>query len=157
MGPYKTGDDIVITLSRNQKLHVSVNGGACVVGDTALAFNGLMWGNSCMYLQTFFERLNNIQLCDIKLQYYHFDDDAYLVRHNDNVYLPTAERAIVDTIKYIEVNYNEGSLIESLQTYISHNSSFTKLYEVADHYGVPRSDVDYWLNEAREESDMSMG
>ncbi len=148
----------MITLSKNQKLHVIANGGACVCGDSALDLNGLIYSGPFIIFQTFIEDLNNFRVCDVVLQYYHFDDDYYLSRHNDNVYLPTAERAVIDAVAFLDRNYNEGALVEALQNYIRRNTDgFAKLYEVANHYNVPISDVDYWINEAREESDMSMG
>lgn len=94
--------------------------------------------------------------------YYYFNpsgkDTKYAtpMKTNSFAYEPIKERAIVETIKFQEY-FNEGILIEALQSYLGGAPNMDLLYEVADYFGVPRDDVDYWLNEAREESDMSMG
>lgn len=74
---------------------------------------------------------------------------------HENIHEPIQERAIVETIKFHE-QFNEGILIEALQSYIYNRTDFTLLYEVGDYFNVSKDDIDYWLNEAREESDMSM-
>ena len=84
-------------------------------------------------------------------------DTKYTNPRKTNRYLhePTKERALVETIKFHDY-FNEGILIEALQNYIRNVEDFSLLYEVAEYFGVSRDDVDYWINEAREESDMSM-
>lgn len=69
---------------------------------------------------------------------------------------PTQERAIVESVFYREY-VDEGILIESLQNYIEqHNNDCSLLYDLAPKYMLKEKDLTYWLNEAREESDMSM-
>ena len=84
-------------------------------------------------------------------------DTKYTNPRKTNRYLhePTKERALVETIKF-HGYFNEGILIEALQNYIRNVKDFSLLYEVAEYFSVSRDDVDYWINEAREESDMSM-
>lgn len=64
---------------------------------------------------------------------------------------------MVDTITFLDKNYIEGPLIESLQTYLYRNKDLSKLREVTDFYNLPMSTLDYWIKEAEEETDMSMG
>lgn len=73
-----------------------------------------------------------------------------------NIHEPTQERAIVEAVKFRD-NISEGVLIEAVQNYLWEHTNLTILYEVADYFKVSRKDIDYWINEAREESDMSMG
>lgn len=148
-------------LSRNQQTYISANRPAnfLVVGTTALTCNKLMWGGDELILYTPWEELDHIPMCDMRLEHYHFSDGDYcsLMDQVNNLWLPTAERALVDTINFLEKNYIEGPLIESLQTYLEKNKDLSELYAVADHYGVSRDKINYWIDEAREESDMSMG
>ena len=93
--------------------------------------------------------------------YYYFNpfgkDTKYStpMQTNSFAYAPTNERAIIEAIKFHDY-FNEGILIEALQNYIAGNPNMPLVYEVADYFNVPRDDIDYWFNEAREESDMSM-
>lgn len=93
--------------------------------------------------------------------YYYFNpfgkDTKYAIPMQTNIlaYKPTKERAIVETVKFHEY-FNEGVLIEALQSYIAGTPNMTLIYEVADYFKVSRDDIDYWFNEAREESNMSM-
>ena len=129
-----------------------------VVGDSALDKNILIYSSSNVNLLTAFIELDNLQIGNIILEAYHFTDDYQVRELQDNIYVPSAERAIVDTIHFLDMNYNEGSLIEALQNYSRRvNRDFTKLYEAGEHYGVTKETIDYWIKEADEESDMSMG
>lgn len=74
---------------------------------------------------------------------------------SSNIYEPTKERAVVESIKFHDY-FNEGILIEALQSYLYQVEDLSLLYEVADYFKVNHETIDYWLNEAREESDMSM-
>lgn len=67
----------------------------------------------------------------------------------DKVYLPTAERVFVECIKSDLEFIDEGYFCDALERYM-HSSNFDhdKLYEVADFFGVERSKIDYWLEEA---------
>ena len=67
----------------------------------------------------------------------------------DKVLLPTAERVFVECIKSDLEFIDEGYFCDALERY-THSSNFDhdKLYEVADFFGVERSKVDYWLEEA---------
>lgn len=148
-------------LSRNQQTYIDANKPAnfLIVNTTALTLNKLMWGGNELILYTPWEELDHLPMCDMRLEHYHFADGNYctLIDDKNNLWLPTAERALVDTIHFIEQNYIEGPLIESLQNYLSSHADLSELYTVADHYNVPSEKIDYWINEAREESDMSMG
>lgn len=148
-------------LSRNQRIYLDVNKPTNfqIVGESALTYNKLMWGGGDLVLYTPVSLLDNLSYGDIHLEHNHFTDGYYCneVDGENNLWLPSAERALVDTINFIEQNYIEGPLIESLQTYLSEHDDLSKLYEVADFYKVSRDTIDYWINEAREESSMSMG
>lgn len=94
------------------------------------------------------------------LYYPDLDRVHYLVpsESNPDLLIPTRERAIVDYVKLQDEYGDEGILIESIQSYLrDYEEDLPKLYEVADFLKLPRKELDYWLNEAREESDMSMG
>lgn len=146
-------------LTNNQRLYLFIN--KCnhlIVGETALRLNGLMYGGNVLCLYIPYPELDGIIRGDVVIEYNHFEDGYYCeTTEVDNLWLPSAERALVDTINFIEQNYIEGPLIESLQTYLAEHKDLSKLYEVADFYKVPRETIDYWINEAREETSMSMG
>lgn len=148
-------------LSRNQQTYVDANKPAnfLLVGTTALSYNKLMWGGDELILYTPWEELDHIPMCDMRLEHYHFSDGSFcnIMDESNRLWLPTAERALVDTINFLEENFIEGPLIESLQNYLAKNKDLSQLYAVAAHYNVPKDKIDYWIKEAREESDMSMG
>lgn len=129
-----------------------------IVGHAALENNSLLYGNNFLTVYTPYDTLDNLTLGDVRLENYHYGDSKFMRRVGDKLYLPTREKAIIDTIAFLDKNYNEGELIEALQNYSRMvKEDYSKLYEVADYYKVSRETVDYWINEANEESDMSMG
>ena len=61
---------------------------------------------------------------------------------------PTRERAIVEYMFFHDY-FDEGILIEGINTYgLLNKGDFSKLYPVADHFGIDHAIVDYWINEA---------
>ena len=128
-----------------------------LVGETVLGINNLIYASPSYYILTNHPPLDGYINNDIRYEYYHFRDDFELKEIAPNVFLPSAERAIVDTIVWLKKNYNEGALIESLQSYQQMGKDKSGLYRVADHYEVPHSCIDYWWEEAENETDMSMG
>ena len=146
----------------NYKLNILTTEGIYVLaGDDALYHAGLTNQpvNTPMCWTTYEEIPNGTFAV---FTYYYYNPAGKDTRYskpmqiNSYAYEPIKERAIVETIKFREY-FNEGILIEALQNYIEGSPNMPLLYEVADYFGVLREDVDYWLNEAREESDMSMG
>ena len=151
-------------LSFNQQKFIDVNRPTkfLLVGTPSLVYNDLMYGNiggEHLNVYTDIEDLDGIRLGDVSLEHYHCSDSEYCSEMDpiNNLWLPTAERALVDTINFLDKNYIEGPLIESLQTYLSSHEDLSELYAVAAHYNVPKENIDYWIKEALEESDMSMG
>lgn len=151
-------------LSYNQQIFVDVNRPTnfLLVGTPSLVYNGLMYGNVSGEMLTVYTdilELDGLHLGDVSLEYNHFNDSAYCIEFDkdNNLWLPTAERALVDTIHFLKQNYIEGPLIESLQNYLAKHEDLSELYAVAEHYSVSRDEIDYWINEALEEDDMSMG
>ena len=130
-----------------------------IVGDSALSLNKLIYDMSPMSILTNNIHLNRCPSINYRSEYYHFNDLYLCTEIAQGVYLPTAEKAILDAIVWLPENMNEGSLIEALQSYqqMHGDKGKVKLYEVADYYKVPHEFVDYWWKEAEEESDMSMG
>lgn len=129
-----------------------------VVGSNALAANGLVSGYNIHIVQTRYKEMNKVPMKDIIFEFYHlWDNENYLTEISPNLYLPTAERAIIDCMVWQKENMDEGFLIEALQTYQYNGHKVEDLYECADHYLVPHEVVDYWWKEAEEEDDMSMG
>jgi hypothetical protein len=60
---------------------------------------------------------------------------------------PTKERAIVEYLKN-EKWCDEGLLIEALKNYLEQFRNDEELYRVADFYGLERSTLDSWIQEA---------
>lgn len=127
-----------------------------LVGSTALAYNHLIYDGSPTTVWTACKPLDGVIGERVVYQHYHFSDMEFTIHVFDNVYMPNAEKAILDSIVWFPENLNEGYLIEALQTYQEHNDK-SKLYECADYYKVPHEFVDYWWKEAEEAPDMSMG
>lgn len=72
-----------------------------------------------------------------------------------HIHEPTRERAIVEYIKFREY-FDEGILVEGIDTYLLFNkdSDLSELYRIADKYKLPKSELDYWLNEARNDREV---
>ena len=107
------------------------------------------------------EKLDGIRLPMCRYVYYpNLDRLHYLVPSADNskLFIPVKERVIVDYIK-LEDNYgDEGILIETLQNYLrNYEKDLDKLYEVASFYELSKEQLDYWLNEARNDNYVSEG
>jgi len=105
----------------------------------------------------------NIYLDKINNRIYKFiylgdiDYDNYVRQYTDDLLVPTAERALVDYIRFEKIQ-DEGTLLWAMQDYLdSPNCDIDKLYEVSDFYNVPREEVDYWITEAKTEPYYSMG
>lgn len=128
-----------------------------LVGSSALAANGLISGYLGYFVWTPLCVMDGVPIGNITLEHYHVHDDFQLRKLNNSALVPSAERAIIDTIIWYEENGLEGFLIEALQTYQEQGHKVVDLYECADHYLVPHEVVDYWWQEALEETDMSMG
>lgn len=126
-------------------------------GETALSMNGLVSGYDHFILNTPDKPMDYVSLGPVMFQYYHINSDKYLSKICDKVFLPTPERAIIDTMIWYKENGTEGFLIEALQTYQEQGHKIEDLYECADHYLVPHEVVNYWWQEALEDSEMSMG
>lgn len=62
------------------------------------------------------------------------------------------ERAVVECIKHLDW-IDEGLLIEGIQNYIRNFWNEKLLYEAAAHFKLPEDELEYWLEEARNEYD----
>ena len=85
---------------------------------------------------------------------YYFNPWAHITEftkpspENPLVLEPIPERALIEYIIFLE-HFNEGILIEGLKNYAYENSNdFSKLYSMADYYGIKHSLVEHWINEA---------
>ena len=128
-----------------------------ITGNSALEYNGLVNGTDILSIVTEVKPLDGTIVNNVCYEFFHFKDREYTREIKPGVFLPTAEKALLDAIVWLPENYNEGQLIEALQSYQANDNDKSKLYEVSDYYKVPHEFVDYWWKEAEEESDMSMG
>ena len=128
-----------------------------LVGESALSHNGLVSGYNHYVINTDIQPMDKVSIGTITFEYWHLNDYLYTTEIQSRLFIPTPERAIIDCIIWQNKNYDEGFLIEALQTYQEQKHDVSDLYECADHYLVPHEVVDYWWQEALEESDMSMG
>ena len=127
-------------------------------GYSAAGFNRLAYRPEALEIYTQYSELDNLNVRGFVLCHYHLNDNDYVECIGDKIYKPTREKCIIDTIIFLDKNYNEGLLIEMLQNYSEQeNRNFEKLYEVGVHYNVTKETIDYWIKEADEETDMSMG
>lgn len=69
-----------------------------------------------------------------------------------NILEPTVERAIVEYIMFHEY-FDEGILIEGLQTYLNQHTDLSALYAEAEYWHLPKSWVDHWIQEAIDDCD----
>lgn len=123
----------------------------------ALARTGLVYGNlSFLVLWSEYKILDGLTAGAV--QYLYNDDIDFnyeLMPESTNPLLlcPSKERALVECIK-CEKWCDEGVLIEAMKNYLWAFKDMDKLYEVADHFKVPRSKIDYWVKEAEEDEDL---
>ena len=69
----------------------------------------------------------------------------------DQVYLPTAERALIELIKYDLRYIDEGFYLEGMNMYVTSNKfNYNLLMKVANHFKVSKDLVDYWIKESKD-------
>lgn len=68
-------------------------------------------------------------------------------KEHPNILEVTRERAIVEYIIWSK-HFDEGILIEGVQTYLNETETLDKLYEVGEHFHLDRKCIDYWIEEA---------
>lgn len=120
-------------------------------GPCALTRAGLTtYSSDLLFLQTPYLEMDGV--CTIYITYYYYSniDYEYCVTPSDTnnlILIPSRERAIIDYLR-CDKWCDEGILIEALKSYLAWFKNDKKLYACADHFGVPRETVDYWINEA---------
>jgi hypothetical protein len=120
-------------------------------GGCALNRCGLVYYNSAhLDLMTAFAELDGCPLYYVTYYYFsEIDTENWVEPEESNPLLlkPTKERAIVEYLKN-EKWCDEGLLIEALKNYLEQFRNDEELYRVADFYGLERSTLDYWIQEA---------
>lgn len=128
-----------------------------ICGQCALARNSLTTQNTVhLDLFTILPEIDGVGASIVTYIYRNpIDYDNYVapMDTNENLLLPTKERAIVEYI-LVERWCDEGTLIEALKTYLEWEENREKLYEVADFYGLPRETLDYWIHEAETDEEV---
>lgn len=123
-------------------------------GASALHYAGLALPNGkCIDLMTQEELLDNCSLSYVTYYYYENIDYEYKLhpsKENPLVLIPSKERALVEYIKN-EKWCDEGTLIEAMKTYLMWFRNDKELHEVADHFSLDWSTVEYWIKEAEED------
>ena len=67
----------------------------------------------------------------------------------DQVYVPTAERALIELIKHNLRFIDEGFFLEGMDMYVTSNKfNYNLLVKVASHFNVGKDLVDYWIKES---------
>lgn len=123
-------------------------------GASALANAGLTtMSYTHLDLMTKEESLDGCSL--IYLTYYYYENIDYEYKleplpENHLVLRPSKERALVEYIKN-EKWCDEGTLIEAMKTYLMWFRNDKELHEVADHFSLDWSTVEYWIKEAEED------
>lgn len=125
-----------------------------ISGSCALARCGLTTCNAeHLDLQTTIEALDGMMLVPCNFHYCENIDYEYeVIESSTNPILlqPSKERALVECIKNPDW-CDEGILIEALKSYLLWFYDEEKLFRCAKHFGVEKSMVEFWLNEARED------
>lgn len=123
-------------------------------GPCALARAGLVtYSTVLLFLQTPYKEVDGVSTVYVTYWYYDNIDYDYCVSpgsENPLILHPTKERAIIDYLR-CERWCDEGVLIEALHSYLTFFRDDKKLYECADHFGVQREVVDYWIKETLED------
>ena len=69
----------------------------------------------------------------------------------DQVYVPTAERALIELIKHNLRFIDEGFVLEGMDMYVTSNKfNYNLLMKVASHFNVSKDLVDYWIKESKD-------
>ena len=69
----------------------------------------------------------------------------------DQVYAPTAERALIELIKHNLRFIDEGFFLEGMDMYVTSNKfNYNLLMKVASHFNVSKDLVDYWIKESKD-------
>ena len=69
----------------------------------------------------------------------------------DQVYVPTAERALIELIKHNLRYIDEGFFLEGMDMYVTSDKfNYNLLIEVANHFKVSKGAVDYWIKESED-------
>lgn len=128
-------------------------------GRTALVYSGLIQASD--RVKDVATSNKNLDWCRAGRTRYIFnqtlDDNTYTKLVDNGVHTPIPERALIEWIINDHI-IDEGTFIWAMQNYLnSSDKNLPLLYEVANHFGVSRETVDYWIKEAEEEDDMSMG
>lgn len=124
-----------------------------MTGISSMCYNGISTDDIYMpELITECKDIDGIMISDIVSYYWveKFDYDNYVTPLDgfENIKVPSKERSIIENIKHDFRFVDLGYFLESLERYYSGRSYNRKLLqEVANHFEVDMSVVDYWLKE----------
>ena len=126
-------------------------------GPCALTRAGLVtYSVELLFLETPYKEIDGVSAVYITYWYYENIDYEYELTpssYNSLVLQPSKERAIVEFMQ-CERWADEGILIEALHTYLDYFRDDEKLYACADHFGVSRYTIDYWIQETLEDEEV---
>lgn len=125
-----------------------------IVGSCALAMNGLTTvGGWYLTLATKYKEIDNFQLATKSYHYLPEIDKINYIKptnFNPNLLLPSAERALAECIKNLDIII-EGELLEAIDTYLLFNdNNDDELRKVCNFYGVTDDVLDYWIEESKD-------
>lgn len=134
-----------------------------LVGASALEFNGLVsFYPGLIYQTTGVDRYDGFRIMRNELFYFpSIDRNEQYIRSRirtpiSEVRVPTPERAIMDYIQNIE-RFDISFLYDGIEEYGRiHKKDWSKLYEVAEHYGLVK-ELEYHIKEAYETSSGGLG
>lgn len=126
-------------------------------GPCALARAGLCtYSTVLLFLETPYKEIDGICAACITYWYYPNIDYEYELTpniENPLILQPSKERALVEFIMRGKAA-DEGILIEALQSYLLWFRNDEKLYKCAEHFGVSKETIDYWIQEAEEDEEV---
>lgn len=126
-------------------------------GPCALTRAGLTtYSAQLLFLETPYQIIDGVSTVYITYWYYeNIDYEFELTQSKSNplILQPSKERAIVEFIQ-CEKWCDEGILLEALNSYLLWFRNDERLYECADHFGLARSTLDYWIKEALEDEEV---
>lgn len=134
-----------------------IEGNYVLCGTCALSRNALTYERG-EHVEVFTKNKQFDGMCLAVITYYYnpnidFDNFVTPMSTNPNLLLPNAERAIIEALKFPDTTM-EITIIESLNSYIDRFKDTKKLYEMAEFYKYPKEQLEYWINEALNDTEI---
>lgn len=139
-----------LTLDSLSEVSRSLGKDIIITGKSALVINKLIRDNFDTVSITCLKEAYSNKNYNVQFEYAHLRDMYKTVRLADGVYVPTSEKSLLDTIVWYPENVDKKTVLIALHNYklLRGDAGLDRLYNIADHYKVPRQFINYWWKEA---------